>query len=418
MKKLIAGIIAGILITLTATSYAASIIKSVYFNDNVKLQVNGKLITTEILTATKEGQINGSNYVSARALAEAMGGAVDWKNNTVIVTSNLQPNDIEIDTLKLYSRIADEYKILDDLGTLINMTSDGLAFSAREIILTKKIDKYQDVYDVFNNKTISLFNTSLSGVVEIQKESQQMGIDLTDMSTILNNYRDALDQYSLAFLNLIEFASTSSNTDLANHTSASDDAYKSCVKGSTIAQNGYSKYYNIIQSGKSISLSPAEGTSYKYYELLSYLYILKDAISNESVVANNQFHMNLGILKFPGDSKYETATLQANRREAKSEFILKYFTEENYRYKDIDTNCLPSEIIKIKNIKEKVTDGFDCYIKAANERGFDNPKDYYSIDTDFWKLKGKGNIAMDDAQGLIEDFLRYIDILVASGTAQ
>ena len=87
VKKVISGIIIGILIMLTATSYAASKIKSVYFNDNAKLQVNGKIITTEILTATKEGQTNGSNYVSARALAEAMGGIVDWKNNTVIVTS-------------------------------------------------------------------------------------------------------------------------------------------------------------------------------------------------------------------------------------------------------------------------------------------------------------------------------------------
>lgn len=161
-----------------------------------------------------------------------------------------------------------------------------------------------------------------------------------------------------------------------------------------------------------------EGISSRYYKLSSYLYALKYAVSKESTVANNQFHMNLGILKFPGDTKYETVTLQANRREAKSEFVLKYFTEENYRYKDINTNCLPSEILRLKNIKEKVTEGFDYYVKAANERGFDNPKDYYSLDTDFWKLKGKGNIAMDDAQGLVEDFINYIDILVASGTAQ
>ena len=75
------------LLATSVTAFAASKIKSAYFNDSYKLQVDGKIVNTELLTAVKEGNVNGNNYVGARALAEAMGATVDWKDNTVIVFS-------------------------------------------------------------------------------------------------------------------------------------------------------------------------------------------------------------------------------------------------------------------------------------------------------------------------------------------
>jgi len=90
MKKFISGLIVGMIIMTTVASFAASKIKEAYFNDAVKLTVDGKTIVTEIATITKDSQVNGSNYVSARALAEAMGGTVAWANNTVVVTTKKQ----------------------------------------------------------------------------------------------------------------------------------------------------------------------------------------------------------------------------------------------------------------------------------------------------------------------------------------
>lgn len=78
MKKFISGLLAGIMIASTLVVMAASGIKEAYFNEVIKLVVDGKVIDTEIVTVTPEGQANGKNYVSARDLAEALGATVTW----------------------------------------------------------------------------------------------------------------------------------------------------------------------------------------------------------------------------------------------------------------------------------------------------------------------------------------------------
>jgi hypothetical protein len=78
VKKFISGLIIGMMITSAMTGFAVSKIKNAYFNPAVNLRIDGKGINTEIITVIKDGQVNGSNYVSARALAEAMGGTVTW----------------------------------------------------------------------------------------------------------------------------------------------------------------------------------------------------------------------------------------------------------------------------------------------------------------------------------------------------
>jgi len=78
MKKFVSGLLTGIIIASAFTAMAATGIKEAYFNDVIKLVVDGKVIDTEIVTVTSEGQVNGKNYVSARDLAEALGATVTW----------------------------------------------------------------------------------------------------------------------------------------------------------------------------------------------------------------------------------------------------------------------------------------------------------------------------------------------------
>jgi len=78
MKKFVSGLLAGIIIATSLVVMAATGIKEAYFNNAVKLIVDGKEIKTEIVTVTPEGQINGKNYVSVRDLAEALGATVTW----------------------------------------------------------------------------------------------------------------------------------------------------------------------------------------------------------------------------------------------------------------------------------------------------------------------------------------------------
>jgi len=84
MKKLLSGILIGMIIA-TAFGVFAATLGNAYFNSQVKLMVNGKAVTTDILSATIAGETNGKNYVSARDLAEALGATVTWDGATKTV---------------------------------------------------------------------------------------------------------------------------------------------------------------------------------------------------------------------------------------------------------------------------------------------------------------------------------------------
>jgi len=115
MRKFLSGLLICVLIATSLTAFAASKIKSAYFNDNVKLQVDGKIIDTEILTAFQEGQVNGKNYVSARDLAEALGAKVSWKQETqtIDVISANKTKTEEADTYKVIKVVdGDTFKIM------------------------------------------------------------------------------------------------------------------------------------------------------------------------------------------------------------------------------------------------------------------------------------------------------------------
>lgn len=89
MKKFISGLLIGAILMLTITTFAAGAIKEAWFNKEIKLEVDGKTVGTDMVTVILEGSVDGTNYVSARALAEALGAKVEWdgKNKKILVTS-------------------------------------------------------------------------------------------------------------------------------------------------------------------------------------------------------------------------------------------------------------------------------------------------------------------------------------------
>lgn len=89
MKKFVSGLLVGIIIMSMVTGFAAGVIKSAVFNQEIKLEVDGNPISTDLVTVVLQGQVNGSNYVSARALAEAMSGTVTWDgvNKKILVST-------------------------------------------------------------------------------------------------------------------------------------------------------------------------------------------------------------------------------------------------------------------------------------------------------------------------------------------
>ena len=92
MKRFVTGLITGILIASSISVFAASKIKSAVFAPDIKIEVNGKQISSAPISIVLEGQTNGSNYVGTKALAEALGATVSWDGATrkIIVTSGSQ----------------------------------------------------------------------------------------------------------------------------------------------------------------------------------------------------------------------------------------------------------------------------------------------------------------------------------------
>lgn len=78
MKKFICGLLVGIILTMGVTTYAVPEIKSALFSPDIKLVVDGKQLDTQIVSVVKTGEVNMTNYVSARALAESLGATVEW----------------------------------------------------------------------------------------------------------------------------------------------------------------------------------------------------------------------------------------------------------------------------------------------------------------------------------------------------
>lgn len=80
VKKIISGIIIGIL--LTTSTFAATQIKTAYYNEQIKVRVNGQYIQSVPVTVIDQGQTDGRNFTSVRDIAEAMGGTVYWNSDT------------------------------------------------------------------------------------------------------------------------------------------------------------------------------------------------------------------------------------------------------------------------------------------------------------------------------------------------
>jgi hypothetical protein len=91
MKKFICGLLVGIMLMMGVTTYAVPEIKTAIFASDIKLVVDGKTLDTQIVSVVKTGEVNMTNYVPARALAESLGATVEWdgKARTIDISTEV-----------------------------------------------------------------------------------------------------------------------------------------------------------------------------------------------------------------------------------------------------------------------------------------------------------------------------------------
>lgn len=119
MKKLIAGIMTGIIITTTATAFASTeqTIKAIF--GKVKLFVDGTPIQQETLL------YNGTTYVPLRSAAEALGKNVNYDAETNSAYIGIMPSQANNKSLNCYSEVPWAYDIekFVSSATLLEKTS-------------------------------------------------------------------------------------------------------------------------------------------------------------------------------------------------------------------------------------------------------------------------------------------------------
>lgn len=95
MKKFVLGLLIGVMLSIGITTYAIPEIKEAKFSPDIKLVVNGKQVDTQIVSVIKSGEVNTTNYVSARSLAESLNANVEWdgKSKTITVTTSSNENE-------------------------------------------------------------------------------------------------------------------------------------------------------------------------------------------------------------------------------------------------------------------------------------------------------------------------------------
>jgi hypothetical protein len=170
---------------------------------------------------------------------------------------------------------------------------------------------------------------------------------------------------------------------------------------------------------KSENKSQSESISVKYYYLIDYYTSLYNKVNNQFTTTNNQFNMYLGLLTSPGgDIPVTLSQLQSLIREAKSDIILNYLTNENSSYKYLIDVFKDQQKAVLDEIKNNIENAAKYYLDATIDRAINNNKnDFTSLDTDFWKLKGEGNKCYLNVLNIISHQLDLIKVKVRTNTA-
>lgn len=151
MKKLISIIIATSVIFTASLTYSVSRIKEAYFNEQIKINVNGEYINSIPVTVTEEGQQYGRNYVSAADIASALGAEVEWdgQSKTINIRQKKEPtvNDV-VEKVKegcVLIRVYDENNNL--IGVASGIAYDKYIITCKHVLIGKKYGITYDYMD-------------------------------------------------------------------------------------------------------------------------------------------------------------------------------------------------------------------------------------------------------------------------------
>lgn len=241
-KKVLIGLAIFILI-LTGTAVASV---NGYFSGYpiVNVKVNGVNVEGD----TPAIAFNGRTMVPVRFVSEAMGATVTWDAATetaIVTTTGASTASNDINRVKLYSRIANNYKNLSLMGDMLSDVSDSLSLAFNGFNMFNQSNAFDQAVANFNDD-IGLYNKMLTINNNLIVEANNAGLDISDTQTILSKYGDAIEKYKLAFSSLDKYSSTRTDSSFNNYMSYRSTGDNSVYSGRAMADNGYDKFYNMV----------------------------------------------------------------------------------------------------------------------------------------------------------------------------
>jgi hypothetical protein len=223
----------------------------------INVTVDGKLVQSDVPGIA----VNGTTLVPLRAVSESMGANISYDSvtKTAIINTNqsLAPNHdnstqidqfkSDIEKIKLYSKISEHYRKLMVLSDIITGISTSLDLAVDDIKLNNSLKSLNKTNDEIINQVIDNYNSILKPTEELMNEANKMGLDISDINKILLSYYDALDYYEASAIFLYDFYYDGKKEDFDKYLANNDDGFTTAMEGSSIALDGYYKFYNKLQ---------------------------------------------------------------------------------------------------------------------------------------------------------------------------
>jgi hypothetical protein len=162
----------------------------------------------------------------------------------------------QIDTLKLYNRIANQYYTLEKMGNNLFLLNPNFTYSFFDIgngYGSSSVDGNVNRL----NEIINQYNVLLGSTEQLIVEAGKKGINITDMRNILNQYKLAFDNYYKASEKLYAaeiYREKGLQPDYQDAYKTFADVNQSAgsfsLDGAALAEKAYNEYYNKVQTFK------------------------------------------------------------------------------------------------------------------------------------------------------------------------
>ena len=214
----------------------------------VKVKSNGMTLIEE---GTPAVSWNGRVMVPIYMLRQ-LGADVSWDQQTQSVNVNFSATSSgsfnDINNLKFYTKVMDEYNKLRILGDLVTGLSESLSLAYNAILLDYQVENRLNASNNDINGVVESYNHTLNVVNSLYKEAITYNINLNSMDTILNGYYDAIEEYKKAYTALENYYKYNVQEYYGQYFSASKNGFDIAFSAKLKASLEYDIFYNLIQN--------------------------------------------------------------------------------------------------------------------------------------------------------------------------